>query len=97
MDMPGYSLHSANSGANVFNQYAEVDPEFDIPARTGLRDNLIAYLDIFKDAKYILVGEAELLRLPLLRYSLHERELIMGKPLPWAKERLKKTALSPSR
>ena len=43
----------------VFNQYAEVDPEYDVPGADAIRrENLAAYIEIFGKAKAILVGEA---------------------------------------
>lgn len=86
-------------GPNVFNQYAEVDPDFDIPGADNIRrENLVAYLNIFKDARYILVGEAPSFygcRFSGIHFT--SEELIMGEnPLPWARGRgFKKTSLSP--
>lgn len=86
-------------GPNVFNQYAEVDPEYDIPEADRIRlDNLIAYLNIFKDARYILVGEAPSFygcRFSGIHFT--SEELIMGEnPLPWTRSAgFKKTSLVP--
>jgi hypothetical protein len=47
------------SGAGSFNQYADTDPDLDRPdGAAARRRNLLAYLDAFVDARYVLVGEA---------------------------------------
>jgi len=91
-----FSKLSEYRGLNVFNQYAEVDPEFDIPGADKIRrDNLIAYMEIFRDARYILVGEAPSFygcRFSGIHFT--SEELIMGEnPLPWARGKgFKKTS-----
>lgn len=74
-------------GDGAFNQYAQVDPELDVPGADGIRrENLGMYLDAFRDARYILVGEAPSFN--GCRFSgipFTSEELLMGRsPLPWA-------------
>jgi len=75
-------------GANAFNQYAEIDPALDVPGAERIRcDNLIAYMDIFRKAKVVLVGEAPSFH--GCRFSgipFMSEELLTGNGiLPWAK------------
>ena len=46
-------------GPSAFNQYSEEDQQYDLPGAAGIRvENLKKYLEIFKGAKVVLVGEA---------------------------------------
>jgi len=74
-------------GEGAFNQYAETDPELDLPGADRIRlANLALYLDAFRDAKNVLVGEAPSFN--GCRFSgipFTSEELLMGRsPLPWA-------------
>jgi uracil-DNA glycosylase len=74
-------------GADVFNQYAETDPDMDIPGGDKVRrENLLTYLEAFKGAKYVLVGEAPSFH--GCRFSgipFTSEELLVGeKQLAWA-------------
>jgi len=74
-------------GPNAFNQYAQVDPELDVPGADRLRrENLLEYLDIFRRAKYVLVGEAPSFH--GCRFSgipfMCEDFLVGPSPLEWA-------------
>ena len=76
-------------GADAFNQYAEVDPEYDQPGGDKVRrENLLAYLETFRDAKFVLVGEAPSFH--GCRFSgipFTSEELLLGeKKLAWAKD-----------
>lgn len=78
---------TAYRGENSFNQYAQEDPELDLQGGSRIRlANLALYLDAFRDAKYILVGEAPSFH--GCRFSgipFTSEELMMGRtPLGWA-------------
>lgn len=47
------------TGAGTFNQYTDTDPDLDRPGGAAVRRyNLESYLDVFADARFVLVGEA---------------------------------------
>jgi hypothetical protein len=74
-------------GAQVFNQYGEVNLEYDRPdAAERRRANMRAYLDIFRDAAYVAVAEAP--GYNGARFSgvwfTAERLLVGEQALPWA-------------
>lgn len=89
----------AYHGPNVFNQYASVDPAYDIPGADGIRlENLKAYLKIFSRAKVVLVGEAPSFH--GCRFSgipFMSEELLMGqRRLTWAGEGVfRRTSIRP--
>src|SRR3712207_1925417 len=73
----------------LFNQYAEIAPEYDRPDGAERRcANLRLYLDIFRDAAYVLVSEAP--GYAGGRFSgvwfTDERLLVGEQALPWARE-----------
>lgn len=75
-------------GKGAFNQYAEVDPELDVPGADVIRlRNLESYLNAFEAARFVLVGEAP--SFYGCRFSgipFTSEELLLGsKPLSWVK------------
>lgn len=75
-------------GDGAFNQYAQVGPDLDVPDADDIRrENLVMYLDAFRDARYVLVGEAPSFN--GCRFSgipFTSEELLMGRsPLPWTR------------
>ena len=87
-------------GPAVFNQYAETDLKYDIPGAVKIRrENLLAYIEIFRDAKFVLVGEAPSFH--GCRFSgipfMSEELLIGERRLDWAgPERFRKTSIRPA-
>lgn len=78
---------TAFRGAGVFNQYAEVHPDFDRPDGAIRRlANMRLYLEEFRDAAYVLVSEAP--GYAGARFSgvsfTDERLLLGPQALPWA-------------
>ncbi len=94
------SALEAYSGPAVFNQYAETDLKYDVRGAAGIRrDNLLAYIEIFREAKVVLVGEAPSFH--GCRFSgipFMSEELLLGdRQLPWAGQlRFRKTSLRPA-
>jgi hypothetical protein len=87
---PLLTLVSTYAPASVFNQYAEVDPELDLPDAAERRlANLRRYLELFAGAHYLLIGEAAGYR--ACRFSgvpfTDEAQLAGPVALPWAGER----------
>ena len=77
-------------GRDVFNQYAEVHPDYDHPDGAERRcANMRLFLDQFRDAGYVLISEAP--GYAGARFSgvsfTDERFLVGPDALPWAGER----------
>ncbi len=75
--------------SGVFNQYAEVNLDYDRPdAAERRRGNMRRYLDVFRDAAYVLVSEAP--GYAGCRFSgvsfTDERFLFGPQPLAWVRE-----------
>jgi uracil-DNA glycosylase len=76
-------------GVGAFNQYAQVDADLDVPGADGIRlDNLRAYLETFRAARFVLVGEAPSFhgcRFSGIPFTAEE-QLVGASPLWWAKD-----------
>ncbi len=76
-------------GRDVFNQYAESNPELDRPdAAARRRGNMRRYLECFRDAAYVLVSEAPGYagcRFTGVSFT-DERFLFGEQPLAWAQD-----------
>lgn len=72
----------------VFNQYAQTDPELDVPGADGIRlSNLAAFLDTFRAARFVLVGEAPSFhgcRFSGIPFTAEE-QIVGQSPLWWAR------------
>jgi len=54
-----FDLLTAYRSVNAFNQYRDVHPDLDLPDGAEARcHNLRRYLEVFADARFVLVGEA---------------------------------------
>jgi len=78
-------------GADAFNQYAQVDAGLDVPGADRIRlENLAAYLQKFRAARFVLVGEAPSFhgcRFSGIPFTAEE-QLVGSSPLWWAREGL---------
>ncbi len=75
-------------GSQVMNQYAQQDPDHDLPDAPRIRmNNLVLYLDAFANAQYVLLAEAA--GYQGCRFSgvpMTSEELLCGdRALPWAR------------
>ena len=83
-------LTGFRSRSGIFNQYRDVHPELDLPqAAVVRRANLRCYLELFAEARFILVGEAA--GYAGCRFSgipfTCERQLVGEQPLDWTVDR----------
>ncbi len=81
-----FELLVAHDGGG-FNQYQDVDPGLDLPDGAAVRRrNLAHYLEVFADARFVLVGEAA--GYAGCRFSgipfTCEAQLVGAEPLGWA-------------
>lgn len=75
-------------GAFAFNQYAQVETKLDVSGADEIRlANLAAYLEVFKGAKFILVGESPSFhgcRFSGIPFTAEE-QIVGASPLWWAR------------
>jgi hypothetical protein len=82
-------LTGLRSRAGVFNQYRDVHPDLDLPQGAVVRRaNLRYYLELFAQARFVLVGEAA--GYAGCRFSgipfTCERQLVGDEPLGWTSD-----------